>query len=100
LNLFPNLPSSVEEGGARRRRMKASRSDVPSPIPLLGGVAPQGRGGCAEHRSPYRNSVFPPIYPLSTSGICTLPSALKLFSRNAISILGGAATVLLSVCAK
>ena len=43
---------------------------------------------------------IPPIYFLRTSGIFTLPSAQRLFSRNAISILGGATTVLLSVCAK
>ena len=29
-----------------------------------------------------------------------LPSSLRLFSRKAISILGGATTVLLRVCAK
>lgn len=39
----------------------------------------------------------PPIYILSASGIETVPSALRLFSRNAISILGGATTVLLRV---
>ena len=43
---------------------------------------------------------IPPIYFLRTSGIFTLPSAQRLFSRNAISILGGATTVLLRVCAK
>ena len=43
---------------------------------------------------------IPPIYFLRTSGIFTLPSAQRLFSRNAISILGGAPTVLLRVCAK
>ena len=42
----------------------------------------------------------PPIYILSASGIFTLPSACRLFSRNAISILGGATTVLLSVWAR
>ena len=43
---------------------------------------------------------LPPIYGLRASGILTLPSAFKLFSRNAMSILGGATTVLLSVWAK
>ena len=40
---------------------------------------------------------LPPIYIRSASGIETVPSALRLFSRNAISILGGATTVLLRV---
>ena len=40
---------------------------------------------------------LPPMYILSGSGILTVPSALRLFSRNAISILGGATTVLLRV---
>ena len=40
---------------------------------------------------------LPPIYILSFSGILTLPSACKLFSRKAISILGGATQVLLRV---
>src|SRR5574344_1103116 len=43
---------------------------------------------------------MPPIYGLKLSGILTLPSACKLFSKNAISIRGGATTVLFSVCAK
>ena len=40
---------------------------------------------------------LPPIYILRGSGMRILPSSLRLFSRNAISILGGATTVLLSV---
>ena len=36
----------------------------------------------------------------SATGTLTLPSALRLFSKNAISILGGATTVLFKVCAK
>ena len=40
------------------------------------------------------------MYGRSTSGMRTEPSACRLFSRNAISILGGATTVLFSVCAK
>ena len=40
---------------------------------------------------------LPPIYIRSASGIETVPSALRLFSRNAMSILGGATTVLLRV---
>ena len=43
---------------------------------------------------------LPPIYIRSASGIETVPSALRLFSRNAISILGGATTVLFKVCAR
>lgn len=43
---------------------------------------------------------LPPIYILSGFGILTEPSSLRLFSKNAISIRGGATTVLLSVCAK
>ena len=43
---------------------------------------------------------LPPIYGRRTSGIFTEPSSFKLFSRNAISIRGGATTVLLRVCAK
>ena len=40
------------------------------------------------------------IYRWSGSGIRMLPSAFRLFSRNAISILGGATTVLFRVWAK
>ena len=47
-----------------------------------------------------RISVLPPIYGRSASGMRTLPSACKLFSKNAISIRGGATTVLFKVCAK
>ena len=43
------------------------------------------------------NTFFPPIYGCNTSGILTLPSSLRLFSSKAISILGGATTVLLRV---
>ena len=43
---------------------------------------------------------LPPIYGLKTSGILTSSICLKVISRNAISILGGATTVLLRVCAK
>ena len=43
---------------------------------------------------------FPPIYGLKASGIFTDPSSFKLFSKNAINILGGATTVLFKVCAK
>src|SRR5699024_8492699 len=43
---------------------------------------------------------FPPMYIRSGSGIFTVPSAFRLFSRNAISIRGGATTVLFSVCAR
>lgn len=47
--------------------------------------------------SAYPMTDLPPIYGRSTSGILTVPSALRLFSKNAISIRGGATTVLLSV---
>ena len=40
------------------------------------------------------------MYGLSASGMRTLPSSFRLFSRNAISILGGATTVLFNVCAR
>ena len=40
---------------------------------------------------------LPPIYGWSAFGILIEPSAFILFSRNAISILGGATTVLLRV---
>ena len=43
---------------------------------------------------------LPPIYGRRTSGILTLPSACRLFSRNAINILGGATTVLFRVCGR
>ena len=43
---------------------------------------------------------MPPIYILRGSGIFTLPSACSRFSRKAISILGGATTVLFNVWAK
>lgn len=41
----------------------------------------------------------PPMYGLNASGIETVPSSFKLFSKNAINILGGATTVLFKVCA-
>src|SRR5699024_4407250 len=44
--------------------------------------------------------VMPPIYGCSAFGMLTLPSAFKLFSKNAISILGGATTVLFNVWAR
>ena len=43
-----------------------------------------------------RTSV-PPIYGWSTFGMVTVPSACRWFSRNAISIRGGATTVLFRV---
>ena len=43
---------------------------------------------------------MPPMYGCRASGILTDPSAFRLFSRNAISILGGATTVLFNVCAR
>ena len=43
---------------------------------------------------------LPPMYGRSFSGIRTLPSAWRLFSRKAISIRGGATTVLLRVWAR
>lgn len=42
----------------------------------------------------------PPIYGCNTSGIWTVPSFWRLFSKNAINILGGATTVLFNVWAK
>ena len=45
-------------------------------------------------------ALIPPMYGLNASGILTEPSACKLFSRNAINILGGATTVLFNVCAR
>ena len=41
-----------------------------------------------------------PIYLRRTSGMRIVPSACRLFSKNAISMRGGATTVLFSVCAK
>ena len=41
-----------------------------------------------------RISLLPPIYGRRTSGMRTEPSACRLFSKNAISIRGGATTVL------
>ena len=46
-----------------------------------------------------RRSV-PPIYGCKALGTNTLPSACKLFSRKAMSILGGATTVLFRVWAR
>ena len=46
-----------------------------------------------------RRSV-PPIYGCKALGTSTLPSACKLFSRKAMSILGGATTVLFRVWAR
>ena len=40
------------------------------------------------------------MYIRRTSGMLTVPSAFRLFSRNAISIRGGATTVLFRVCAR
>lgn len=62
---------------------------------------------CASRCNSYINLVaiylitaIPPIYGCRAAGIFTEPSALRLFSRKAISILGGATTVLFKVCAK
>ena len=43
---------------------------------------------------------LPPMYGRSTSGMLTLPSSFKWFSSKAMSMRGGATTVLLRVCAK
>ena len=43
---------------------------------------------------------LPPIYGCKALGTSTLPSACKLFSRKAMSILGGATTVLFRVWAR
>ena len=43
---------------------------------------------------------LPPIYGCNASGINTLPSSCRLFSKKAINILGGATHVLFRVCAK
>ncbi len=55
-----------------------------------------------KHAAPYNQPIYslPPIYMRSASGIRTRPSACRLFSRKAISIRGGATTVLFRVCAK
>ena len=47
-----------------------------------------------------RIASLPPMYLRSTSGMVTLPSALRWFSSRAMSMRGGATTVLLRVCAK
>ena len=47
-----------------------------------------------------RITSLPPMYILRGSGMRTEPSSLRLFSRNAISIRGGATTVLLRVCGR
>ena len=41
----------------------------------------------------YLMTSMPPIYGLSATGMLTEPSALRLFSKKAMSILGGATTV-------
>ena len=46
------------------------------------------------------NTSVPPIYGCNGFGIETVPSAFRLFSKNAINIRGGATTVLFKVCAK
>lgn len=43
---------------------------------------------------------LPPMYGLRASGMVTVPSDCRWFSRKAMSILGGATTVLLRVWAK
>ena len=55
-----------------------------------------------KHAAPYNQPIYslPPIYMRSASGMRTRPSACRLFSRKAISIRGGATTVLFRVCAK
>ena len=47
-----------------------------------------------------RITSLPPMYILRGSGMRTEPSSLRLFSRNAISIRGGATTVLFRVCGR
>ena len=90
-----------------------------APLAKKGGKAAQPQGGIA--RSAYtktapvrRQALFgvehyyffgtrrslPPIYGCKALGTSTLPSACKLFSRKAISILGGATTVLFNVWAR
>ncbi len=44
--------------------------------------------------------LLPPMYIRRGRGILMVPSSLRLFSRNAMSILGGATTVLFNVCAR
>lgn len=48
----------------------------------------------------WSDTSVPPIYGCNGFGILMLPSSLILFSKNAISIRGGATTVLFNVCAK
>ena len=48
----------------------------------------------------YLITSIPPMYGLNATGTFIVPSSFKLFSRNAINILGGATTVLFNVCAK
>ena len=57
----------------------------------------KGKGFSLHHYVLGIKTDFPPIYGRRTSGIFMLPSACRLFSRNAISILGGATTVLFKV---
>ena len=47
-----------------------------------------------------RIASLPPIYIRSGSGMRMLPSSLKLFSRKAMSMRGGATTVLFRVCGR
>ena len=45
----------------------------------------------------YFITLIPPIYGCNAFGIFIDPSSFKLFSKNAINILGGATTVLFNV---
>ena len=83
-------------------------SDVPRSGVLH--IMRQARGGFALGRTRFSmrclyfvvgtRTLVPPIYGCKTSGIVTVPSACRWFSKNAISIRGGATQVLFSVWAR
>ena len=93
------------QGGAPA---SGGRDYRPAKAPGARGGAPAG--GCRGHRpakasgegkNAYgRITSLPPIYIRSGSGMRTEPSSLRLFSKNAISMRGGATTVLLRVCGR
>ena len=77
------------QGSALRTRKPLKRFD-------RNFIAPDGGFPFPSYFLGTRTSV-PPIYGWSTFGMVTVPSAWRWFSRNAISIRGGATTVLFRV---
>lgn len=110
---------SVNACGIATSLYKGGISVTKSKPPLQRGESGAAAGGCTvrirKKTAPVRRQALfgvehyyffgtrrsvPPIYGCKALGTSTLPSACKLFSRKAMSILGGATTVLFRVWAR